>query len=285
MNTLNGLESVVLRWGSATHTGARRALNEDHFLADGFAFLVADGMGGHEAGDVASSTAIDALLPLTAGIQDALEGDGAAGVERLLATAHGRVAAIVTEPGKEAGTTVSGVVLAEQDGVPYWLVVNLGDSRTYLLTDGELEQVSVDHSEVQELFDAGVITARETRTHPRRHVVTRALGPGAPCAADFWYLPVGEHDRVLVCSDGLSGELDDERIAQVLLEVPDAQSAADRLVHEALAAGGRDNITVVVVDVTAAGDDDGKRTAPRGVLVLTDEDTRPRADLVTEGER
>lgn len=280
---MNGLDSIVLRWGSATHTGARRSLNEDFFLADGFAFLVADGMGGHEAGEVASSTAIDALQPLTAGLRDALESDGAAGVERLLAEAHGRVAAIATAPGKEAGTTVSGVVLAEQDGVPYWLVVNVGDSRTYLLTEGELEQVSVDHSEVQELLDAGIIGADETRTHPRRHVVTRALGPGAPSPADYWFVPVGERDRVLVCSDGLSGELEDAQIERVLRDVADAQGAADRLVCEALAAGGRDNITVVVVDVST-GDGDMEHTVPRGVLVLTDEDTRPRQDL-TGGER
>ncbi|WP_425955081.1 PP2C family protein-serine/threonine phosphatase [Xylanimonas sp. McL0601] len=283
---MSGLDSVVVRWGGATHTGARRALNEDHYLADGYAFLVADGMGGHEAGEVASSTAIEALRPLSAGIPGALAGDGAAGVERLLAEAHARVAAITTAPGKEAGTTVSGVVLTEQDGVPYWLVVNLGDSRTYLLTDGELEQVSVDHSEVQELLDAGVITPFETRTHPRRHVVTRALGPGERFLADFWYLPVSDHDRMLVCSDGLTGELDDARIARVLLDLPDPQAAADRLVGEALAAGGRDNITVVVVDVTAVGEDDGARTTPRGVLVLTDEDTRPRiGEVLTGGER
>ncbi len=281
---MNGLDSIVLRWGSATHTGARRSLNEDFFLADGFAFLVADGMGGHDAGEVASSTAIDVLQPLSAGLPGAFEGDGAAGVERLLAEAHVRVAAIATAPGKEAGTTVSGVVLAEQDGVPYWLVLNVGDSRTYLLTDGELEQVSVDHSEVQELVEAGVIAPAETRTHPRRHVVTRALGPGVPSPADYWFVPVGEHDRVLVCSDGLSGELEDAQIERVLLEVPDAQAAADRLVCEALAAGGRDNITVVVVDVSTAVDD-AEHTAPRGVLVLTDEDTRPRNDVLTGGER
>ncbi|QAY69951.1 PP2C family protein-serine/threonine phosphatase [Xylanimonas protaetiae] len=282
---MSGLDTVALRWGSATHTGARRRLNEDFFLADGFAFLVADGMGGHEAGEVASSTAIAALAPLRAGIQDALEGGGATGVERLLADAHARVAAIATAPGKEAGTTVSGVVLAEQDGVPYWLVVNLGDSRTYLLTDGELEQVSVDHSEVQELVEAGLITPHETRTHPRRHVVTRALGPGAPTPADFWFVPVGEHDRVLVCSDGLTGELDDARIARVLLDEADAQAAADRLVGEALAAGGRDNITVVVVDVATAGEGDAARTAPHRVVGLTDEDTRPRGAVLTGGER
>ncbi len=277
-----GLDAVALRWGAATHTGARRTLNEDRFLAGSLAFFVADGMGGHEAGEVASATAIEVLAPLAAGLTDARDGAAAADVERLLAAAHDQVSAIVTVPGREAGTTVSGVVLADQGGVPYWLVVNLGDSRTYLMASGDLEQVSVDHSEVQELLEAGMITALETRTHPRRHVVTRALGPGAPSRADYWFVPVSDGDRVLVCSDGLTGELDDDQIARVLLEVPDAQAAADRLVREALAAGGRDNITVVIVDAATQG---GEQTAPRLPAAGTDEDTRPRDEALAGGER
>jgi serine/threonine protein phosphatase PrpC len=267
---------VHLAWGAASHRGARRMLNEDRFLVSRSVFFVADGMGGHEAGEVASTTAVDALRPLAE--LDVVTPDD---VRTRLAVAQENVRAIVTEPGRGAGTTVTGVVVAEQDGNPYWLVVNVGDSRTYHLSGGRLDQVSVDHSEVQEMVDAGLLTPGEALTHPRRHVVTRALGSRAEPQADFWYVPIHRHDRVLVCSDGLTGELSDERIAEVLLETPDPQGAAERLVHEAIVAGGRDNITVVVVDATGVSDDtSGASTTPRdrvpGSGPAPDEDTLPR---------
>jgi protein phosphatase len=257
---------VVLEWGVVTDTGRRRPLNEDHYVATAPVFLVADGMGGQDAGELASAAAVAALGTL--GELDAVSrGD----VEAVLGAAHDQVLQIETQPGRGAGTTVTGVVVASGAAGPEWLVVNLGDSRTYLQAEGRLERITVDHSEVQELVDAGLITRAEARTHPRRHVITRALGsPSAP-RADFWHLPVEAHDRVLICSDGLSSELDDGDIARILRDEPDAQTAAERLVAAALEAGGRDNITVVVVDaleVTGAvltWDDD------------CDEDTRPRA--------
>ncbi|AEG43390.1 PP2C family serine/threonine-protein phosphatase [Isoptericola variabilis] len=263
---------VALLWGAATHTGARRVLNEDAFLAGGSVFFVADGMGGHDAGEVASAAAVEALRPLvgTAVV-------GADVVRDRVRLAHDAVRAIETAPGRGAGTTLSGIALTEQDGEPYWLVVNLGDSRTYRLAHGRLEQVSVDHSEVQELVDAGTITVDEARRHPRRNVVTRALGAPEDPVPDFWYLPVAARDRLLVCSDGLTIELPDRRIAAVLLTEPDPQAAADRLVEEAVAAGGRDNITVIVIDATGASDA-LERTAPRDGRVVDDEDTVPRAD-------
>ncbi|WP_159791671.1 PP2C family protein-serine/threonine phosphatase [Puerhibacterium puerhi] len=271
---MSGAEGVVLAWGAATHRGARRTLNEDRYLVTPSLFLVADGMGGHDAGEVASTTAVDVLGGL--GARGPVGRDD---VAQVLAAAHERVRAIATQPGRGAGTTVSGVVLTEVDGVPQWLVVNLGDSRTYLMTRGRLEQVSVDHSEVQEMVDAGMITRAEAMTHPRRHVVTRALGSLDAPQPDLWFVPVESHDRVLVCSDGLTSELTDERVAHVLRETPDAQAAADRLVAEALAAGGRDNITVVVVDAVALSQ------APGGGLPGddADEDTRPRAAAVGAG--
>ena len=118
--------------------------------------------------------------------------------------------------GARAGTTLTGAVVVEQMGMPYWLVMNIGDSRTYRLSQGQFEQISVDHSEVQELVDAGQITAQQATVHPRRHVVTRALGTGDETEADFWLLPVEEGDRVLVCSDGLNAELTDPQILRIL---------------------------------------------------------------------
>jgi protein phosphatase len=272
---MSGTEGVVLAWGAATHRGVRRTLNEDRYLATSPVFLVADGMGGHDAGEVASATAVDALESLR-GMAAVRRGD----VAQVLAAAHERVRAIATQPGRGAGTTVSGVVLTEHDGAPVWLVVNLGDSRTYLMSRGRLEQVSVDHSEVQEMVDAGMITRSEATTHPRRHVVTRALGSADAPRPDLWYVPVERRDRVLVCSDGLTSELTDERVACVLRETPDPQDAADRLVSEALAAGGRDNITVVVVDAVALSQAPGD--GPPGDDEA-DEDTRPRAAGVGAG--
>lgn len=269
---------VRIVWGASSHRGARRLLNEDSYLAQGSAFFVADGMGGHDAGEVASAAAVSALRPLCA-----LDVVSAAEVHAALVTAQDLVRGIETTPGRGAGTTVSGVVVAEQEGVPYWLVVNVGDSRTYQLAGGVLEQVSVDHSEVQEMVEAGVITRTEALTHPRRHVVTRALGSARPVEADYWYLPVHAGDRLLVCSDGLSGELSDERIAEVLLEHPDPQTAADRLVHEAIVAGGRDNITVLVVDASGPGAV-VEQTAPRDADGVHDEDTLPREMRFRRGE-
>jgi PPM family protein phosphatase len=275
---------VHLSWGAASHRGARRLLNEDRFLVSRSVFLVADGMGGHEAGEVASATAVDALRPLAD--LDAVTPDD---VRTCLTVAQENVRAIVTEPGRGAGTTLTGVAVAEQDGVPYWLVVNVGDSRTYHLSGGRLDQVSVDHSEVQEMVDAGLLTRGEALTHPRRHVVTRALGSRTAPQADFWYLPIARHDRVLVCSDGLTGELSDERITELLLEHPDPQGAAERLVHEAIVAGGRDNITVVVVDATGvSGDTSGGSTAPRdrgsAQDRAVDDDTLPREVRLQRGD-
>ncbi len=276
---------VHLAWGAASHRGARRLLNEDRFLVSRSVFLVADGMGGHEAGEVASATAVEAMRPLAD--LDVVTPDD---VRERLAVAQAEVRAIVTEPGRGgAGTTLSGVAVAAQDGNPYWLVVNVGDSRTYHLSAGRLDQVSVDHSEVQEMIDAGLLTPGEALTHPRRHVVTRALGSRTAPRPDFWYVPIAQHDRVLVCSDGLTGELSDERITELLLENPDPQGAAERLVHEAIVAGGRDNITVVVVDATGVSDDtSGGSTAPRDRGPAPDgavgDDTLPREIRLQMGD-
>jgi protein phosphatase len=137
--------------------------------------------------------------------------------------------------------------------------------------------VTVDHSEVQELVEAGNITAEEAAVHPRRHVVTRALGTGDETEADFWLLPIEEGDRILVCSDGLNGELDDEQMYSILSTVGNPQDAVDALIQAALRNGGRDNVTVVVIDAkNVHGDDVVATTAPRPVAAAEDLDTLPR---------
>jgi protein phosphatase len=268
-----GIASGELRLavGSATHTGLRRRANEDSLLASAPVFLVADGMGGHEAGEVASALAVDAFAELS-GPAFLRPADIRTAFER----AYAAISALASTGNRRAGTTVSGVALAENDGTAYWLVFNLGDSRTYRLAGGgNLEQISVDHSVVQELLDVGELDRAAAASHPGRNVITRALGGGGEFQPDYWLVPVETGDRILICSDGVSGELDDALITRVLREERDAQDAATRLVHEGILHGGRDNLTAVVIDAwdaASAGpggpgerdDGHGEDTIPRG---------------------
>jgi len=263
---------ITVLVGAATHAGLRRAVNEDSHLAEAPLFLVADGMGGHDAGAAASALVVEEFGRLVGtpslGIQD---------VRDALARARRRVHAL--EAGQRAaGTTLSGVVIADVGGAGYWLTVNVGDSRTYRYSGGVLEQISVDHSVVQELIDAGELAAADAVHDRRRNEITRAIGAGSDGEADFWLVPAEPGDRMLVCSDGLSGELDGERLRRVLAETADPHEAATRLVHEAMVRGGRDNITVVIVEaVTVRGHDDvpvdTAQAAGRDEEI--DSDTRP----------
>jgi protein phosphatase len=150
------------------------------------------------------------------------------------------------------GTTITGLALLEASSGDQLMVFNVGDSRVYRLVEGRLDQVTVDHSEVQELVLAGVITRDQARVHPRRNIVTRALGTDPGPRPDYWLLPATAGDRFLVCSDGLYTEVPDERIA-VLLASGTPQVAAASLVTAAEDAGGHDNVTVVVVEVVGFG--------------------------------
>lgn len=272
---------LILTCGYGTDRGLRRELNEDSYIASDPVFAVADGMGGHEAGEIASGLCVRALaaMPQLATGERSIT---AAVLQQYLVRAD---TSIREATGARAGTTLTGAVVVEQMGMPYWLVMNIGDSRTYRLSQGRFEQISVDHSEVQELVDAGEITAQEATVHPRRHVVTRALGTGDETEADYWLLPVEEGDRLLVCSDGLTGELGDEEIFGILSTVAQPQDAVDALIQAALRSGGRDNVTAIVVDARNVANDDGSgTTAPRYGSADGDEVTlpRPQATAVTQ---
>lgn len=254
------LSRVELHHGAATDVGLVREVNEDAFLADAPVFAVADGMGGHERGDIASTFAIQELGRLAPGEYDVRGGTDAVDSalrevqDRLLAYDQEQRAATGADDSFAAGTTVVVALLVHADDGPRWLLANVGDSRVYRYTDRELEQVSVDHSLVQELVEAGRITAEDAAVHPSRNVVTRALGggglpSGVSAAADYYLLPLAAAERLLLCSDGVSGMVDDPAIADVLGRYDDPRDAADALVAAALAAGGRDNATAVVVDV------------------------------------
>jgi protein phosphatase len=240
-----------LRWGAATDVGRVRTTNEDSVLASAPVFVVADGMGGHAAGEVASQVALEAL-------RSALPASAAADLPTVAAAVQTSNREVYRRASADAGlrgmgTTMTGIVLRRGDDPTEEraTVVNVGDSRTYVLRGGELRQVTRDHKYVEELVAAGEITAEEARIHPRRNIVTRALGIDPYVEVDTWELDARAGDRFLVCSDGLFDEVDDTLIASVLASVSDPQRVADELVHLANDSGGRDNISVVVVDVTA----------------------------------
>ena len=235
-------------FGAASHVGMLRQQNEDSFVAQPDVFVVADGMGGHNAGEVASALAVD-------GMRAAAQA-GFASPEAVVAAIGAANSAIHRASGglteqRGMGTTLTTVVpLAASATEPQRMVVaNVGDSRVYLWRGGELKQVSADHSYVQELLTEGYISADEARVHPRRNIVTRALGIEGDVNADSWVLPMIVGDRYVLCSDGLVDEVDDEQLARMLRETPDPQTAANRLVAAANENGGRDNVTVIVVDV------------------------------------
>lgn len=239
---------LALRWGAATDVGRVRQQNEDSVWASPTLFAVADGMGGHAAGEVASALAIQELRriaelgPLTPQVlADAIWQAN----DRIVAEAMARHELL------GMGTTLTGIaVVAAEDG-ERWAVFNVGDSRVYRYADGALSQLTVDHSAVQELVEAGRLTPDEARRHPRRNVVTRSLGSDPAPVPDIWLFPPVPGDRFLACSDGLTGELADTDIATLLREFDDPQTAADELVRCANEAGGNDNVTTIVVDLRA----------------------------------
>jgi protein phosphatase len=245
---------LTLDWSALTDRGLQRAFNEDALMAEPPVFAVADGMGGHGAGDVASGLAIEAMAALAA--RGAIVPDD---VVAAVEAANRRILAKAAEDPARAGmgTTLTGLALVESEGSQRWMVFNIGDSRVYRFADGELAQLTVDHSEVQEFVAAGKLTAEAARTYPRRNVVTRSLGTGELGPVDSWLLTPTPGERFVVCSDGLTEELDDAEIAAVVAGAAGAEEAARRLMRRAIDAGGRDNVTVVVVDVPAgagAGD-------------------------------
>ncbi len=239
---------AALTWGAATDPGRIREENEDAFLADQMVFVVADGMGGHQAGEVASSLAVGILRERLGGGAPSPDVVVAAVVE---ANAHIFQTAHTNAAQRGMGTTLTAMaVLPPTDGRPEQLaIVNVGDSRCYLRRGGVLVRTTVDHSYVQELLATGHITEQEARNHPRRNIVTRALGIEPTVRVDSWMMPVVRGDRYVLCSDGLVDEIEDAEILHVINLHTDPQGAAEALVAAAVAAGGRDNVTVVVVDV------------------------------------
>jgi PPM family protein phosphatase len=237
---------MPLRRGAATDVGRMRDGNEDSYLSEGPVAAVADGMGGHRAGEVASATAMEALKELAAGGPWGNEGAATRALKDVVVQANRRIYEMAAKDSSRAGMGTTLTALLE-DGDTIHLA-HVGDSRAYLLRDGELSQLTVDHTLVQRMRDEGRLTQEEAERHPQRSIITRALGIDPEVEIDLSTFKILPGDRILLCSDGLSGPVSDEKIRNVLLRVRDPQAAADRLIQLANEAGGPDNITAVVLD-------------------------------------
>lgn len=245
--------TVRFAFSARTDVGLVRKVNEDSLMAQSPVFLVADGMGGHAHGDIASQTVIGVF-------DEHIEQDRPSTPERILDAIHSSNDAVrdLSQAGDfgsaVSGTTLAGVAFVDAgDDVGFhWMAFNIGDSRIYTWDGLALAQLSVDHSAVQEMVDAGLISAEDAEHHPERNVITRAIGSNEFVDADVWLLPASGSHSFLICSDGLTKELDSNDIARVLALHPArtdaAQTVADALVDEALSRGGRDNVTVVFLE-------------------------------------
>jgi PPM family protein phosphatase len=237
---------VELTWGAATAVGQRED-NQDRYLAAPPVFAVADGMGGHVGGAAAAEAVVEALRSLTRSETTTVDA-----IRLALQRADGEIRAFQGPDKAGAGTTVAGVALVDEGQGPQLAVFHVGDSRVYRWHEGQLELVTKDHSVVQELIDAGYISDESASTHPQRHIITRALGVGPRPEADVVLFPVVAGDRYLACSDGLTGELTDDRIAALLGADDDPGALAGELTADAERLGARDNVTVTFVQVVAA---------------------------------
>lgn len=240
---------VELSWHGVTHVGNRREVNQDSLVAVPPVFAVADGMGGHAAGEIASAAVARRLAEL-AGMKDATRST----LEAALEDAVEDIELNAGETDLGTGTTVTGLLLDSQVDQPSWTVFNIGDSRVYQLFKGALSQLTVDHSVVQHLIDTGQISAEEAETHPHSNVITRAVGMGEVPVPDYSKAAVIPGQRLLVCSDGLTKELTFEGLRHYLGEAQTAEEAAETLLQQALDNAGRDNVTVLVIDVHAVGE-------------------------------
>ena len=237
-----------MRFALRTDVGCVRALNEDAAYAGENLFVVCDGMGGHNAGEVASAMTVSALTQVLCA-EDVTPGIRA--LRRAVEDANAGVlqAASADESRRGMGTTLSALWVDDESA----LLAQVGDSRIYLLRGGMLRQCTHDHSMVAELVRQGRLTPEEARVHPQRNLITRAVGTGRRVEVDFFEEPRRAGDRWLLCSDGLSNIVEDEEIAAVLSKF-EGEKAADELLRLAISRGAPDNVTLIVLDDETGGD-------------------------------
>jgi protein phosphatase len=235
---------LELSWAASTEVGRRREVNQDAVLADFPLFVVADGMGGHLGGEIASASTVERLRAVVATGPVSTKN-----IEKALSRAVKDIVAHPETTDEGTGTTLTGVYLETHTEEPHWVTLNIGDSRVYLLRDGEIVQVTTDHSVVQELIAAGRLSPEEAENHPYGNVITRAVGPSDSVKPDYLRLDVLDGDRFVICSVGLTKELTDFGIRHFLEANADPAAAVEAMMAAALENGGRDNISIVVLDV------------------------------------
>ena len=256
--------TIEVRWGSATHVGSVRTANQDAVLAGPDMFVVADGMGGHAAGEVASAITVARMAAVPSGA------DGEAVLQAVRDANAEVISQAAPGSGREGmGTTVSGVAVASRDGHDALLVFNVGDSRTYLLDGKTMGQVTEDHSLVAEMVRAGEIDAQDASSHRSRNVITRAIGLEPDVVVDHWWIDAVPGQILLTCSDGLSNEVAFADLEAVLRSAASPQQAVDALVDRALDAGAKDNVSAIAVFIDAVTTE----SPP------AEDDTNPRAAL------
>lgn len=241
------MKKTMIRWAHKTDVGKVRRANQDSVMANGSLFVVADGMGGHSGGEVASRITTGHFTELG-------EVESVDQLKQAVIDSNAKIRArgsVDPELGGMGTTVVAIAVLPPSEpGAPlHFGAANVGDSRLYLLENEALLQVSTDHSLVDELVRAGQITRTEAALHPQRNVVTRALGAEPGVDVDTWVLRSQIGQRYLLCSDGLVNEVQNEEIVRVLTTIEHPEDVAEELVALANRAGGRDNISVLIVDV------------------------------------
>lgn len=240
--------------GASTHVGQVRQGNEDSYVAIDGLYVVADGMGGHSAGEVASAIAVRTLEEIYTSTSPGMTTPEQ--VADAIATANSAIFLESLDDSNKAGMGTTLTALVVTDAAHNKIVIaNIGDSRTYLWRDGTLRQITVDHSHVQTLVERGAISAAEARTHYQRNIVLRALGIDTTIEIDLFPLDVQDGDRFVLCSDGLVDEADDAEIENEVRISAHPQQLAQSLVDLANDHGGRDNITVLVVDFTVTSEE------------------------------
>jgi protein phosphatase len=280
-----------------TDVGRKRKHNEDAYLVDAERglFVVADGMGGHAAGEVASRITVESMQEFIAASDDSTDSSWPFGHGNRASSGGNRLTAAVEKANEKVmravasrpelkgmGTTVVAALVEAERAT----LVHVGDSRAYLFRDGELRRLTDDHSWVQEQVNAGILSEDEAKSHPLKNVVTRALGGSPHVSVDLIEVPLRPGDRFLLCSDGLTGMVVDEEIHEFFLAEPVPEAAVRRLVELANERGGVDNITAIVIDVLMdAEPDDGEKThtTRRGedekTTVALPKDGKPKDDF------
>jgi protein phosphatase len=267
----------VVEEAARTDAGRQRLANEDAYLARSPVYAVADGMGGAQAGEVAAQIAAEAF-------ETHLSDSGTAEerLSRVASEANRQIFELASTDSSRSGmgTTLTGALISDDEVT----IVHVGDSRAYLFRDGELRQLTRDHSLVEELRRRGRLTSEEAEEHPQRSIITRALGPDAEVDVDLHSHQARSGDVFLICSDGLTSMVREERVRQILLESKSLDGAVAALVDEANRRGGRDNITVVTFRLGSDADGSGEAQREATQDTMTGLDARPVRAAVKKEE-